>query len=106
MDFSPELIGLCGGAFTNLGLVPQAVQAYRTRSVNDLSLHFILLTMIGIVLWLTYGLTKDLWSVILWNSLTLGMLATLIFAKLRFQLRPEERQQEVSPFPVTGEVNS
>ncbi len=106
MDLSPELIGLAGGAFTNLGLVPQVLQAYRTRSVADLSLHFILLTTIGIVLWLLYGLTMGLSSVILWNCLTLIMLASLIFAKLRFQNpRIPEQPTATSPFPVVGDLD-
>lgn len=105
MQLSPELIGLAGGAFTNLGLIPQVLQAYRTRSVADISLQFILLTTVGISLWLIYGLTMGLWSVIVWNTLTLFMLSLLIFAKLRFQ-RPDRPELETSqsPFPPVADL--
>ena len=107
MDISPEVIGLAAGAFTNLGLVPQVLQAYRTKSVSDLSLPFILMTTVGIALWLLYGITMGLASVILWNCLTLVMLAALIFAKFRFQdsgVAVVDSPQ--SPFPAVADLDA
>jgi MtN3 and saliva related transmembrane protein len=84
---SAEFIGLTGGALTSFSLVPQALQVFRTRSVRDLSLQFMVLNTSGLVLWLIYGLVLGLWSVVFWNTLTIGLMSALLYAKLRFRGR-------------------
>lgn len=81
---SAELIGLVGGALTSFSLVPQTLQVYRTRSVKDLNIFFMVLNTVGLLVWLTYGLVLGLWSVIFWNVCTISLMSTLLYAKLRF----------------------
>ena len=84
--FSPsaEFIGLAAGALTSFSLVPQTIQVFKTHSVKDLSLQFMVLNTAGLVLWFAYGIVLMLWSVIFWNILTMALMSTLLYAKLRF----------------------
>ena len=49
-------IGLIAGAITSLAAVPQVVRTYRTRHARDLSIWQPVLLVIGMLLWLIYGI--------------------------------------------------
>ena len=86
MDSSQiQLIGLSAGALTTLSFVPQVIRAWRTRSVNDLSLEMLVTFNIGVALWTVYGLALGELPIILTNSITLGLALILLVFKLRGQ---------------------
>ena len=79
-----EWLGFIGGAVITLGFVPQVVGLYRLKSAREISLAFIILFLIGAVLWLAYGISFGLVPVILWNSITLVLDLALLYAKLKY----------------------
>ena len=78
-----QLIGLAAGTLTTLSFVPQVLRAWRTRSVNDLSLEMLLTFNIGVALWLVYGILLAEFPIILTNGITLGLALILLVFKLR-----------------------
>ena len=80
-----QLIGLAAGTLTTLSFVPQVVRAWRTRSVNDLSLEMLVTFNIGVALWTVYGIALGELPIILTNSVTLGLAVILLVFKLRGQ---------------------
>jgi len=61
------------------------IRAWRTRSVNDLSLEMLVTFNIGVALWTVYGLALGELPIILTNSITLGLALILLVFKLRGQ---------------------
>jgi MtN3 and saliva related transmembrane protein len=59
------------------------VKTWRTRSTGDLSLHMYLLFVVGVALWLAYGVALDSLPLIAANSVTLALAASILFVKLR-----------------------
>ena len=79
-----EIIGLIGGALTTFGFVPQVLRAYRTKSVKDISLTFNLMFLVGVLLWLAYGILSNLPAMILSNIVTIVLMLALLYAKLKY----------------------
>ncbi len=79
-----EILGLVAGMFVALGLVPQILRVWKLRSAQEISLSFTLLFLIGTALWLAYGLSLGLTSVIAWNGANSVLLILLLTLKLRY----------------------
>ena len=73
-----QAIGLVAACCTTLAFVPQAIRAISTRQTKDISLLTYLLFVVGIVLWLIYGL------MIIANSITLCLASAILVTKLRY----------------------
>jgi len=83
--FNYELLGFLGGAMITLGLIPQTARLFRLRSAREISLPFTLLYIAGSACWLIYGISLRLLPVILWNAVSLILLALLLYAKLKYR---------------------
>jgi MtN3 and saliva related transmembrane protein len=76
-------LGFLAGALTTLSLIPQVVHVLRRRSAHDISLLFTLLFLVGVVVWLIYGIMDKLSPVILWNAVATVLAGLLLWAKLK-----------------------
>lgn len=81
---SPETIGFIGGGIITASLIPQVHRVFKLKSAHDISLPFTLMLLIGLIFWINYGLSFDLRPVILWNSISIGLAALLLYAKLKY----------------------
>ena len=83
MSFT-EIIGILAGACTTLGFVPQVIRVFLLKSAHEISMPFTISFLIGVILWLIYGILANLVPVIFWNAASafLGML--LLYAKIKF----------------------
>lgn len=79
-----DVIGLAAACLTTLAFVPQAVRAIRTRQTKDISLLTYVMFVIGIVLWLTYGVLIGDLPLILANAVTLTLASAILVTKLRY----------------------
>jgi MtN3 and saliva related transmembrane protein len=79
-----EILGLVAGMFVALGYVPQIVRVWRLRSAQEISLSFNLLSLVGSILWLAYGLFLGLMSLIVWNGANTVLLILLLTMKLKY----------------------
>lgn len=82
-----ETIGLIAGILTTLAFVPQVLRVWRTRSATDISLPAFASLVIGIVLWIVYGLLLDSVALLLANGVTLFLALGILVGKIRFGLR-------------------
>lgn len=78
-----EIVGFSAAVLTMFGFLPQVIKIYRTKSVKDISLLALLQFLLGIFLWLVYGLHLKNAVIILANSVTLLILiaALVLFFK-------------------------
>ncbi|MFA5118978.1 MAG: SemiSWEET transporter [Candidatus Omnitrophota bacterium] len=65
-----EIVGFSAAFLTMFGFLPQVIKIYRTKSVKDLSLLAILQFMVGVFLWLVYGIHLKNFVIILANGVT------------------------------------
>jgi MtN3 and saliva related transmembrane protein len=80
-----EILGLVAGTITSITFLPQVVKIWQTKSAKDLSLIMLLLLMLGVVLWLIYGLVVMSAAIIYTNSMVLAMSLIMLYFKLKFK---------------------
>jgi MtN3 and saliva related transmembrane protein len=79
------ILGLLAGTLTSAAFFPQLLQAWRTKSVKDVSLAMYIVFCLGITLWLIYGVLVNSLPVILANIVTLSMAAAILYLKIRYR---------------------
>lgn len=79
------VLGLLAGTLTTAAFFPQLLQAWRTRSVKDVSLAMYVVICSGIFLWLIYGLLIGSLPVILANVVTLFIAGAILYLKIRYR---------------------
>lgn len=82
--FSQEVFSFIGGVLVTVALVPQLVKIFRLKSAVEISLPFTVLLLVGMLCWLGYGMLSQLFPIILWNAVGATLVATLLFAKLKY----------------------
>lgn len=84
MDFSSaDVIGSAAGTLTTIAFIPQVVRAWKTGSVEDLSLWMLLAFTTGVGLWTAYGVVTDALPLIVTNGITFVLAFMLLGMKLR-----------------------
>lgn len=76
-------VGLLAAFCSTAAFLPQVVKTWRTRSTKDISLVMFTVLVIGILLWLTYGIIIRDIPLIVANTLTLVFAGTILFFKLK-----------------------
>lgn len=84
MDISSaDLVGSAAGTLTTVAFIPQVVRAWRTKSVEDLSLWMLLAFTTGVGLWTYYGVVTDAMPLIITNGITFVLAFMLLAMKIR-----------------------
>lgn len=79
-----DLLGITAGALTTAAFLPQVIKTWKSKSAKDLSLGMFSLFVLGVILWLIYGILIDSLPVILANAATLLLSSMLLYFKLVF----------------------
>jgi MtN3 and saliva related transmembrane protein len=79
-----SLAGYIAAALTTGAFVPQALQAWRTRSTTGISLGMYAIFTTGVALWLAYGVMLGEWPIIVANSITFPLALSILAMKLRY----------------------
>jgi MtN3 and saliva related transmembrane protein len=91
MTPSPEMIGYIAAFFTTFSFAPQAVLTLRTRDTRTLSLGMYSMFVVGVSLWLIYGVLRDDWIIVLANGLTLLLSMPILGMKIFNRVWGNER---------------
>ena len=79
-----DYLGLFGAFLSSVTFVPQVYQAWKTKSVGDLSIWMILILLGNVSTWLIYGIVKSDLAIIIANSIILVLSLTMLVFKLSF----------------------
>ena len=79
-----ELIGYAAAVLTTSSFVPQAVHTFKTKDVRGISLTMYSIFVVGITLWLVYGLLLNAWPIVLANTVTLTLAVAILAMKLKY----------------------
>jgi len=77
-----ETIGLLAAFLTTSAFLPQVIKAWKTRSVEDISLLMYVLFTAGIALWLCYGIVIKNRPIIIANASTLTFAISILYLKI------------------------
>lgn len=88
------VIGLAAGLITTLGYVPQVIKGYRSGKMEDISLFMPFLLMVGMGLWLIYGIILEDIPIILWNAVSVALNVVIIAMKIGYG-RKEKRGPDI-----------
>lgn len=76
-----QLVGFAAGTLTALALVPQVLKTWRTRSAADLSAAMLGAQIMGLALWIVYGVALGSLPMIVTNLVTLSLSLMLLAFK-------------------------
>lgn len=65
------IIGNIAALLTTVSFLPQAIKTIKTKDTDSLSFSMYLLFVVGVTLWLVYGLLNNQMPIILGNAITL-----------------------------------
>ncbi|MBX2931738.1 MAG: hypothetical protein KF781_07330 [Chitinophagaceae bacterium] len=81
-----ELIGYIGSFLTSITFLPQVYQAWKTKSVGDVSIWMIAIVIISTIIWLIYGFgIPNGGPVIVANFVVLSLSLLLLYFKIIFK---------------------
>ena len=80
-----EIIGLIAAALTTSAFVPQVYKAWKTKSVENISLTMYLAMFVGIILWLVYGIHLNSIAMIAANCVSAILTLIIIGFKLKYR---------------------
>ncbi|MFZ1529788.1 MAG: SemiSWEET transporter [Ferruginibacter sp.] len=80
-----EILGLAAGTISSITFLPQVIRVWKTKSAKDLSFNMLLLLILGVSMWLTYGILQKDVAIIYTNSMVLAMAFIMVYFKLKFK---------------------
>ena len=78
-------IGSVAAVLTTFAYLPQAIRIIRTKNTNSISLGMYIAMVIGVVLWLIYGIAIGQAPIIAANSVTLLFSGIILYYKIKFE---------------------
>lgn len=79
-----KLIGFAAATCTTVAYAPQAIKVWKTRSTGDISLGMFLVMVLGLALWLLYGLLSGDAPLVAANAITMVLASGILVMKLRY----------------------
>ena len=80
-----DIIGYAAAFLTTASFVPQALHTFKTKDVRGISLGMYSAFVVGITLWLVYGLLLNAWPLIVANAVTLTLATAILAMKLKYR---------------------
>lgn len=78
------ILGLVAGIFTTIAVLPQLLKAWRTKKVKDVSLGTYLVLIMGLALWIVYGIILKDFPIIATNGTALVLNGIMLWMLFRF----------------------
>ena len=79
-----NIVGFLAAITSTISLIPQVMQMYKTRSVNDISIGMIINFVLTSILWIVYGVLITSWSDWLTNIFMLIFALVMIYFKIKY----------------------
>jgi MtN3 and saliva related transmembrane protein len=87
-DFLISTIGILASIFALSSTVPQIVKGVKTKKMDDVSVWLILCLIIGLSLWVIYGIGKNDVVIVGGNMVGVSLNLVLLFLKFRYSRNP------------------
>jgi len=80
-----DYLGFVAAICTTSAFIPQAVKVWRYRTASDISSGMYVILIIGLLLWLAYGVLLGAWPIIIANGVTLLLAGSILVMKFHFE---------------------
>ena len=87
-DFFISAIGILASIFALSSTVPQIVKGLKTKKLDDLSVWLILSLIVGLSLWVVYGVGRSDLVIIGGNTVGVSLNVVLLFLKFKYSRNP------------------
>jgi len=91
-----DYVGYTAGFLVTFALLPQIIRVYKLKSAREISILFNTSTLLGVVLWLTYGIVLGLIPIIVWNIIGIILTSLLLIFKMKWTSSPVMRKAFLS----------
>jgi MtN3 and saliva related transmembrane protein len=88
VDFLLPIIGFAATCFAVSSTIPQISKALKTKKSDDVSIRFIIVLIIGLLLWVVYGVGKDDIVLIIGNSTAVALNTLMLYLKVKYSRKP------------------
>ena len=85
MNLDVNHLGFAAAVCTTAAFLPQVWLVWRQRGAPGISVGMYLMFIVGVALWLMYGMALDSWPVVIANSITLLLASAILGMKLYFE---------------------
>jgi uncharacterized protein with PQ loop repeat len=79
-----DILVLLGGLIVAFGTIPQIEQMVRTKSVNDINLTNVILTLVGIVMMMIFSVHHNLIFLILADLINFLLVLVVLILRLHY----------------------
>ena len=79
------IIAILAGFFILIGWIPQIIQGYKTKKLEDVSKYLVISIFVGAALWLIYGIEIDDVYIIGVNVAAMFLTMTVLIMKLKYE---------------------
>lgn len=80
---NPDIIASIAAFFTMIGYMPQAIKTIRTKDTGAISFWMYLLSIIGVIFWLIFGIIIANWPIIFKNIAVIILGGAVLWIKTR-----------------------
>ncbi len=80
-----EVIGFIAGLFVAISSLPQLIKSWKTKPTKDIAIMWLLINILGQILWITYGFLKDSLSLMVMSFITLMMVSSVLVLKIKYK---------------------
>ncbi len=91
------IVSLFAATLSMISFIPQAWAIIRTRNTDGISLKMYIITVVGFVAWLVYGVLLLQWAIIVQNVICLGLSTFILVMKLLPQREKEAVAKALTP---------
>ena len=92
VDILITFIGLLATVFTVVSTIPQIKKALRTKDTEDVSIRFLLVLVVGLSLWVIYGIGRADIVIVIGNSIGVSLNIWMLVLKMKYSREPLEEQ--------------
>jgi MtN3 and saliva related transmembrane protein len=89
-------LGIAAGSITSIGFLPQLIRGYKTKKLDDVSYWMPCVLVIGMSLWLAYGVLRSDIAQIAANSFAVFCNILLLVLKKIYSSSPTLNVEEAS----------
>lgn len=80
-----NIIGLVAGIFTSSSLIPQLIKIIKDKKVEDLSIGMFSTLLLGVMLWIVYGVLREDLPIIITNGFSFLLNVAILVLRFKYK---------------------
>ena len=82
---STQIIGIVAGVLTAVSMLPQLLKILKEKKAESVSVWMLVILLLGLGLWTTYGILKKDWPIIATNAFSFLLNLVLMFFRYKYR---------------------